>query len=127
MNKIFITGALGRDSELKETPQGKNVLEFSAAVNSNYRKDDPPSWWRCTIWGERGVKLQPYLLKGTKLLIEGEPRLRQYETNDGVKKVSAEVVVNNVEFIGAKNDNQSSNDDSNDGFGYADNGNAIPF
>lgn len=108
MNKIIVSGGLGRDAELKQTPQGKSVLEFSLAVNSGFKKDDPPSWWRCAIWGDRGEKLQQYLVRGTRLLVEGEPKLRQYEDKDGNKRLSAEIFVNNIEFMGANGDNSGS-------------------
>ena len=108
MNKIIVSGGLGRDAELKQTPQGKSVLEFSIAVNSGFKKDDLPSWWRCAIWGDRGEKLAQYLVKGTRLLVEGEPKLRQYEDKDGNKRMSAEIFVNNIEFMGSKGDNSGS-------------------
>lgn len=125
MNKIMVTGGLGRDAELKQTPQGKSVLEFSIAVNSSYRKEDPPSWWRCAIWGDRGEKLQQYLVKGTRLLVEGEPKLRQYEDKDGNKRLSAEIFVNNIEFMGAKGDNSGSQ--SSAPAGDDDYGSEVPF
>ena len=124
MNKIMVTGGLGRDAELKQTPQGKSVLEFSIAVNSGFKKDDPPSWWRCAIWGDRGEKLAQYLVKGTRLLVEGEPKLRQYEDKDGNKKLSAEIFVNNIEFMGAKGDNSGSQSSESADDGYSD---AVPF
>ena len=112
MNKIIITGGLGRDSELKQVGD-KSVLEFSVAVNSGYKKEDPPSWWRCTIWGTRAEKLHQYLTKGTRLLIEGEPKIRQYEDKEGNKKLSAEIFVKELEFFGSRADNKSEGREEN--------------
>lgn len=125
MNKIIVSGGLGRDAELKQTPQGKSVLEFSLAVNSGFKKDGPPSWWRCAIWGDRGEKLQQYLVKGTRLLVEGEPKLRQYEDKDGNKRLSAEIFVNNIEFMGSKSESNSSQ--SSESAGYDDDDGEVPF
>ena len=120
MNKIIITGGLGRDSELKTVGE-KSVLEFSIAVSSGYKKEDPPSWWRCTIWGTRAEKLHQYLTKGTRLLIEGEPKIRQYEDKGGNKKLSAEIFVKELEFFSSRADNkgeakEENNTDSGDDY-----------
>ena len=124
LNKIIVTGGLGRDAELKQTPQGKSVLEFSLAVNSGFKKDDQPSWWKCAIWNERGEKLAQYLVKGTRLLVEGEPKLRQYEDKDGNKRMSAEIFVNNIEFMGSKNDSSGGSQSSDTSYGDSD---EVPF
>ncbi len=123
MNKIFISGGLGRDAELKSVGD-KSVLEFSIAVNSSYRKEDPPSWWKCAIWGARAEKLAQYLTKGTRLIVEGEPKLRQYEDKEGNKRLAAEIFVNSIEFMGSRSDSQSSPNADN-GFGSDDD--QVPF
>lgn len=101
MNKIIVSGSLGRDSEIKFTAAGKAVLNFSIAVNSGFGDSKKTTWWRCALWGSRAEKLVDHFKKGTKLLIMGEPEIREYE-KDGVKKTSAEIFVNDFEFIGSK-------------------------
>ena len=123
MNKIIVTGGLGRDSELKAVGD-KSVLEFSIAVNSSYRKEDPPSWWQCSIWGARAEKLAQYLTKGTRLIVEGEPKIRQYEDKDGNKRMSAEIFVNNIEFMGGKNDTGGGSQSSDTSY---DDSESVPF
>lgn len=103
MNKIIVTGGLGRDAELKGLPSGKYVLEFSIAVNSGYGDNKKTYWWKAKMFGERAVKLAEHFTKGTKLMIEGVPELREYEAKDGSgKKISPEIFVTDFEFIGGK-------------------------
>lgn len=121
MNKIIVTGALGRDAELKTLPSGKNVLEFSIAVNSGYGDNKKTYWWKAKIFGDRAAKLAEYFVKGTKLLIEGVPELREYEAKDGGgKKISPEIFVTDFEFIGGRQATQA----TEGGFDYDD---TVPF
>lgn len=108
MNKIIVTGGLGRDAELKVLPSGKNVLEFSIAVNSGYGDNKKTYWWKCKLFGDRAAKLAEHFTKGTKLMIEGVPELREYEAKDGSgKRISAEIFVTDFEFIGGKKEGSS--------------------
>ena len=103
MNKIIVTGALGRDAELKSLPSGKNVLEFSIAVNSGFGDSKKTYWWKAKLFGDRAAKLVEHFVKGTKLLIEGVPELREYEAKDGSgKRISPEIFVTDFEFIGGR-------------------------
>ena len=123
MNKIIVTGALGRDAELKSLSSGKNVLEFSIAVNSGYGDNKKTYWWKAKIFGDRAAKLAEYFVKGTKLLVEGVPELREYEAKDGSgKRISAEIFVTDFEFIGGKKEQTSDNAFANAGFDES-----IPF
>jgi len=115
LNKLLITGNLGRDSELAYTANsGKAILKFSMAVARGFKKENGTDWFNCALFGDRAEKLAAYLIKGTKVLVEGTVRLNSYE-KDGVKKYSTEILVNNVEFIGKKEDN---NNTSNDNSGF---------
>lgn len=108
MNKIIVTGALGRDAELKSLPSGKNVLEFSLAVNSGYGDNKKTYWWKCKMFGDRAAKLAEHFVKGTKLMIEGAPELRKYEAkhHEG-KEISPEIFVTDFEFIGSRQSTQT--------------------
>jgi len=133
MNKFIFSGNLGRDSELAYVAgSGKPILKFSVATARGFKKEDGTDWFNCALFGDRAEKLASYLIKGTKVLIEGAVRLNTYE-KDGVKKYSTEVMVSNVEFIGKKegannteSNNQSSNSFSNSGVTPLDDG-ETPF
>lgn len=129
MNKIIVTGGLGRDAELKTLPSGKNVLEFSIAVNSGYGDNKKTYWWKAKLFGDRAAKLAEHFTKGTKLMIEGMPELREYEAKDGSgKRISAEIFVTDFEFIGGKKEQASDNAFVSTGFAPAnDDADLVPF
>ena len=92
MNKIILTGHLGRDAELKYLDSGKNVTKFSIAVEKNYKREgDAPTWVNCQKWNAEN--LSNYLTKGKHILVEGELKIDPYE-KDGEKK---QLVYVNVE------------------------------
>jgi single-strand DNA-binding protein len=129
VNKIIVTGGLGRDAELKGLPSGKYVLEFSIAVNSGYGDNKKTYWWKCKMFGDRAVKLAEHFTKGTKLMIEGVPELREYEAKDGSgKRISPEIFVTDFEFIGGKKEQTSDNAFVSTGFAPAnDDADLVPF
>ena len=129
MNKIIVSGSLGRDAELKALPSGKNVLEFSIAVNSGFGDNKKTYWWKAKLFGDRASKLAEYFVKGTKLMIEGTPELREYEAKDGSgKRISPEIFVTDFEFMGGKKEQTSDNAFANTGFAPDDSdSSAIPF
>ena len=91
------SGHLGHDAHLKEV-NGQSVLEFSIAYNA--RKDDPPTWFRCAMWGSRGEKLKPHLTKGTAVIVSGSLNPRHYEGKDGTPKMSLDIRVDQFSFAG---------------------------
>lgn len=109
MNKIIFTGNLGNDSELTFLPgSGKPLLKFSVGVARGFKREDGTDWLNCSLFGDRAEKLASYLVKGTKVLTEGTLRINNYEAKDGTKKYSTDILVNNVEFIGGKKEDNNS-------------------
>ncbi len=79
MQFITITGALGRDAELKRTKTGDEVLSFPVGVSQGYGDSKTTNWYRCSMWGKRAVNLQQYLMKGVKVAVAGEMKTGEYE------------------------------------------------
>ena len=92
MNHATFAGYLGRDAELRSTPSGQQVLNFSVAVNVGFGDKKKTLWIGCAIWGERAEKLGKYLVKGTAVAVAGDVDLRTYDTRDG--KHGAEITLN---------------------------------
>lgn len=103
MNNCTFTGHLGRDAKLRRPKTGDPVLSFSIAVNG-YKKDAPPTWVNCSLFGKRGETLEQYLTQGTRCAVVGRISLREYEGNDGEPKSSLDLVVNDVVLLGSKKD-----------------------
>lgn len=112
INKVFITGNLTRDPELRETANGFQVLNFGVAVNDR-RKNQQTQQWEdyanfvdCTMFGNRASSVARFLAKGSKVAIEGKLRWSQWETQDGSKRSKLEVVVDEIEFMTSRDGGQ---------------------
>ena len=104
-NKITIVGNLGRDPELRYTPQGSAVCNFSIATNEK-RKDkagefqDITTWFRVTLWGKQAENASKYLTKGSPVYIEGRLRVEEWTDRDGNNRYTLEVQGSDMQFIG---------------------------
>lgn len=121
----MFNGNLGKDAELTMAKNtGKAILKWSVAVKKGYKKDDGVNWFNCVMFGDRGEKLAQFLVKGTKVIVEGSLQLSSYDGTDGTKKYSTDIFVDNVELDGNKKEDNISN--SSD-ITPADNNLDIPF
>lgn len=106
-NKITIVGYLGRDPELKFTPQGTALCNLSIATTEK-RKDkngeavDATTWFRVAVWGRQAELVNEYLAKGRQVYIEGRLRQEEYTDKDGNQRTSLEVNATDVQFLGSK-------------------------
>ena len=111
INKCFISGNIGGEPEARQTSSGMFVLTFSVAVNERVKDSegnwgDRPNWVSCTFFGTRAEKLQAYLVKGTKVAIEGKLRYSSWESKDGSRRSKLEVIVDEIEFMSRGNGQQ---------------------
>lgn len=103
INRVFITGNIGGEPELRTTPAGTSVLTFSVAVNDRVKDasgewTDRPNWIGCVMFGNRAEKLADYLPKGTKVTVLGKLRQSSWE-KDGQRRSKVDVVVDEIEFM----------------------------
>ncbi|HYN70644.1 MAG TPA: single-stranded DNA-binding protein [Candidatus Eisenbacteria bacterium] len=102
LSKIQIIGNLGRDPELRYTPNGKPVTTFSVAVNQSTKNQqtgewvEATDWFRISVWGDRAERAAENLRKGSRVFVDGRFRTREYETNDGRKGLSLDVSADTV-------------------------------
>ncbi len=92
MNHGSFAGYLGKDAELRHTPSGHGVLNFSVGVSTGFGENQKTLLVSCALWGDRAEKLAPYLLKGKAVAVAGDVDLRTYETRDG--RSGAELMLN---------------------------------
>lgn len=105
-NKIIIVGNLGRDPELRYTPQGTAVCSFSMATNEKRRDkagemQDITTWFRVTLWNKTAENASKYLTKGSPVYIEGRLRIEDWTDRDGNNRYSLEVNATDMHFISA--------------------------
>lgn len=105
-NKIILVGNLGRDPELRYTPQGTPVCSFSMATNERRRdrttgeNNDITTWFRVTLWGRQAETASQYLTKGRPVYIEGRLRVEEWTDRDGKQRYTLEVNATDMQFIG---------------------------
>ena len=104
-NKVILVGNLGRDPELRYTPQGTPVCSFTMATNER-RKDktgemqDQVTWFKVTLWGRQAETASQYLTKGRPVYIEGRLRVEEWTDRDGKPRHTLEVNATDMQFIG---------------------------
>jgi len=101
LNKAMIIGNLGRDPEMRYTPGGQAVTQFTVAVNRSYKAQngewqEETEWFRVVVWGQQAERAAEHLRKGNKVYIEGRLQTRQWEDKDGQKRYTTELVANQV-------------------------------
>lgn len=105
INIFTASGNVGRDCELRVTPNGKNIASFPLPVKQGYGEHEKTSWVNCKMFGNTAEKLTPYLTKGTKVTVSGEFVLEKWTGQDGVDRSAPVIIVRDVDFGG----NSSSN------------------
>jgi single-strand DNA-binding protein len=104
LNKCMIIGNLGRDPEMRYTPSGQAVTQFSVATNRNFRDQQgewqsETEWFRVVIWGDRGERAAEQLRKGHKVYVEGRIQTRQWEDQSGNKRYTTELIADRVSSL----------------------------
>ena len=105
MNRVILTGRLVRDHEFKEAGQTK-ILNNCLAVKREFKKDES-DFINITAFSKTAELINTYTSKGSQLLIEGRLQIDNYKDKDGNARTSARVIVDRMEFIGAKVNKES--------------------
>jgi single-strand DNA-binding protein len=96
---------MGKDPEIKYTPQGTPVARISLATNERFKKGDEwhdrPEWHNVILWARLAEIAKEYLHKGSKIAIEGSLRTRSWDA-DGVKRYSTEIVAHDLIMLDSK-------------------------
>ncbi len=118
--KIIIIGNLGRDPEMRYTPSGQAVTNFSVATNRQYTSSDGQQvketiWFRVSAWGRQAETCNQFLRQGSKLLVEGRltadtasggPRI--WTRQDGTPAASFEISAGTVRFLSTRQEDEAS-------------------
>ncbi|MEJ7846690.1 MAG: single-stranded DNA-binding protein [Pyrinomonadaceae bacterium] len=103
-NKVIIVGHLGRDPELRYTPQGSAVCNFSMATTDKRRDksgefQEVTTWFKVTLWEKKAEVAAKYLTKGTQVYIEGRLRVEEWTDRDGKNRSTLEVQGTEMQFL----------------------------
>ena len=113
MNKALLIGRLTRDPELRSTSTGRNVCQFSIAVNRNFTNangEREADFINCVVWDKQAENLVKYQKRGNQIAVDGRIQTRNYEDKDGKRVYVTEILANNISFLDSKGTNTSSND-----------------
>lgn len=116
LNKVILIGNLGKDPEVRSTPSGSKVANFSIATSERYKDKsgqqvDKTEWHRIVMWRGLAEVAEKYLKKGSTICIEGKLTTRSWDDSNGQKKYMTEIVADNMQMLGGKN--EDSQDDTN--------------
>lgn len=105
VNKVILVGRLGQDPELKYTPSGMAVCNFTLATgeawtDKNGQKQERTEWHRVVVWGKLAELCGQYLAKGRQAYLEGQLQTRSWEDKDGNKRYTTEINARTVQFLG---------------------------
>jgi single-strand DNA-binding protein len=98
LNRVILIGRLTRDPELRYTPNGAAVCNFTLAINRKFNKDET-DFIDIVVWQKLAENCANYLGKGRLAAVEGRLQIRTYEAQDGQKRKVAEVVADDVRFL----------------------------
>lgn len=109
VNKVILVGRLGQDPELRFTPSGSAVCNFTLATSEAWtdkasgQKNEKTEWHRIVVWGKLGELCKQYLAKGRQAFIEGRLQTRSWDDQaTGQKRYTTEIVAGTVQFLGGQ-------------------------
>ena len=122
VNKVILIGNLGKDPEVRYTPQATAVATLALATNERYKdKDgnwqDKTEWHKVIAWQRLAEIAGEYLKKGRSVYIEGRLQTRKYTDKDGVEKYSTEIVGDRMQLIGGSRESSGGDVEFNAGAG----------
>ena len=128
LNKVMLIGHLGKDPEMRFTPSGKAVTNFTMATNEVWldqsgEKQERTEWHRVVTWGKLAENCAKLLSKGKQVYIEGRIQTRQWDDKDGNKRYTTEVVANQMQLLSSMDSqgSRTSGASEDPGYGASDN------
>lgn len=107
VNKVILIGNLGRDPEVRYTPSGTAVANFSLATTENWtnkdgEKQSRTEWHRIVAWGRLGETCGEYLSRGSQVYIEGSIQTNEWEDQEGNKRKTTEIRAWRMQMLGSR-------------------------
>lgn len=102
LNRVVLVGRLTRDPDLRYTPNGVAVANFTVAANRPFRKengDQEADFINCVVWRKAAENLANYMKKGSMIGVDGRIQTRSYEGQDGKMVYVTEVLAENIQYL----------------------------
>jgi len=106
-NKVQLIGNLGNDPEITLLDSGKKRARFSLATNESYTNKQgeritQTDWHNIVVWGKTADVVEKYVVKGKEIAVEGKLTNRSYETKEGERRYTTEIVVSELLLLGER-------------------------
>ncbi|HHO76170.1 MAG TPA: single-stranded DNA-binding protein [Deltaproteobacteria bacterium] len=123
VNKVILIGRLGKDPEMRFTPNGRAVTTFTMATNENWtdqsgEKQERTEWHRVVTWGKLAENCAKLLSKGKQVYVEGRLQTRAWDDRDGNKKYTTEVIANTMQILTPADNTRGFSDNAPQDSGY---------
>ena len=107
VNKVILLGRLGQNPEVRHTPSGASVANFSLATNEtwmdkNGQKQERTEWHRIVVWGKLADLCGQYLAKGRQAYVEGRLQTRKWQTKEGQDRYTTEIIADQMQMLGGR-------------------------
>lgn len=111
VNKVILVGNLGRDPEIRYTPSGQPVANFTMATTDRWNdpsgeKKERTEWHRIVVWGKQAEIVGEYLKKGRQVYVEGSLQTREWTDREGNKRYTTEVRAQRFQMLGGRPDDR---------------------
>jgi len=123
VNKVIIVGNLGRDPEVRYTPNGAAICNVSIATTRTWKSKDSgerqeeTEWHRVVFYDRLAEVAGEYLKKGRSVYVEGRLKTRKWTDKDGADKYTTEVIASEMQMLGGRDSGSSSDDGSTESEG----------
>lgn len=112
VNKVILVGNLGSDPEVRNMPNGNAVANMSLATSESWKDQqgqvqERTEWHRLTMYRRLAEIAGEYLRKGSQIYVEGKLQTRKWQDSDGNDRYTTDIVVDQMQMLGGRNDNQN--------------------
>ncbi|MEO7008699.1 MAG: single-stranded DNA-binding protein [Caldimonas sp.] len=124
VNKVIIVGNLGRDPEVRYTPNGNAVCNVSIATTRSWKnkesgdKSEETEWHRVVFYDRLAEIAGEYLKKGRSVYVEGRLKTRKWQDKDNVEKFTTEIIATDMQMLGGREGMGSGADEGGGGSTY---------
>ena len=102
VNKVIVLGRVGRDPDVRTTPNGIKVANFSLATSKKVKGEDQTQWHRVTMYDKLADIAAQYLRKGSLVYVEGELKYGKFTNKDGVEQNTTDIVGHQMQMVGGR-------------------------
>jgi single-strand DNA-binding protein len=125
INKVILIGNLGRDPEVRYTPNGAAICNITIATSRNWKdknsgeKMEETEWHRVVFYDRLAEIAGEYLKKGRSVYVEGRLKTRKWQDKDGVEKYTTEIIADNMQLLGGRDGGGGGGGEEGGGGGYS--------